>query len=67
MVCYAQEHKIQQNREVAAKRKVDFRNPAISEVFRNGKSENPEVDQIGSGSLPGQIGQLQENLLVDLL
>ena len=67
MVCYAQEHKIQLNREVAAKRKVDFRNPAKSEVFWNGKSENPEVDQIGSGSLPGQIGQLQENLLVDLL
>ena len=46
MVFYAQEHKIQRNREVAAKRKVDFRNPAISEVFWNGKSENPEADQI---------------------
>ena len=46
MVCYAQEHKIQQNREVAAKRKVDFRNPAKLEVFWNGKSENPEADQI---------------------
>ena len=46
MVCYAQEHKIQQNREVAAKRKVDFRNPAKSEVFWNGKLEIPEADQI---------------------
>ena len=46
MICYAQEHKIQQNREVAAKRKEDFRNPAKSEVFLNGKPENPEADQI---------------------
>ena len=46
MVCYAQEYKIQRNREVAAKRKVDFQNPAKSEVFWNGKPENPEADQI---------------------
>ena len=46
MVCYAQEHKIQRNREVAAKRKVDFRNPAKSEVLWNGKQQNPEADQI---------------------
>ena len=67
MVCYAQEHKIQQNREVAAKRKVDFRNPAKSEVFWNGEQQNPEADQIGSGGLPGQIDQLREKILVDLL
>ena len=46
MVCYAVEHKIQQNREVAAKRKVDFRNPAKSEVFWNGDQQNPEAYQI---------------------
>jgi len=46
MVSYAQEHKIQRIREVAAKRKVVFRNPAKSEVFWNGKPENPEADQI---------------------
>ena len=67
MVCYAQEHKIQQNREVAAKRKVDFQNPAILEVFWNGKSENPVADQIGSGGLPGQKGQFREMILADLL
>ena len=46
MVCYAQEHKIQQNRKVAAKRKVDFQNQAKSEVFWNGKQQNSEADQI---------------------
>ena len=46
MVYYAYEHKIQQNREVAAKRKVDFRNPAKSEVFWNGKPGCPKADQI---------------------
>ena len=67
MVCYAQEHKIQQNREVAAKRKVDFRNPAKSEVIWNWKLESSEADQIGSGGLLGQIGQFREMILVDLL
>ena len=67
MVCYAQEHKTQRNREVAAKRKVDFLNPAKSEVLRNGKPGSPEVDQIGSEGLLGQIGLFREMILVDLL